>query len=69
MCRAVPYVCGERNVSLNYCRYTFCDKRNYIYEEYRIQIGNVPLLHSHWIYENEKSLAHYIDYKLYPAFT
>ncbi len=38
------YVCGGRNVSITNYIFTFCDKRNYIYEKGRVQIGTLPLL-------------------------
>ena len=39
------FVCRGPNVSLKNCRFTFHNKRNYIYDDYRIQIGNPPQVH------------------------
>ena len=39
------FVCRGPNVRLKNCRFTFYNKRNYIYVEYKIQIGNPPQAH------------------------
>ena len=39
------FVCRGPNVRLKNRRFTFHNKRNYIYDDYRIQIGNPPQVH------------------------